>query len=176
MLLLCLKGTQLSVAIATTFVLGAGLLLPGAMALFVVPLALLYVIWAIRAAFDKRLSIWLSFVSTLAVAVLLGALAVPLAVSRYEGGGPNNAIPLVAMDPTGNVVQLPPEALPRLREMQAQIDRRGRIHASILLSIGVAAWLVIGMYAFEWRWAFFARRPSESQRHIARACSRRDIV
>ena len=155
MLLRCLKGTQLAVAIATNFALGAGLLLPGVMGLFMVPLAVLYVIWVIRAALDHRLSIWLSFASTLAVAVLLGAFAVSMAVSTIEAGDASDrAIPLVAMDPAGNVVQLPPEALPRLRQVQARIDRRDRVHMSILLSIGLGAWVVIGLYAFEWRWAF----------------------
>lgn len=155
MLLRCLKGSQLAVAIATTFALGAGLLLPGVMGLFMVPLALLYVIWVIRAALDHRLSIWLSFASTLAVAVLLGASAVSMTVSTFEAGDPRGrAIPLVAMDPAGNVVELPPEALPRLRQVQAQIDRRDRVHMSILLLIGLGAWVVIGLYAFEWRWAF----------------------
>jgi hypothetical protein len=58
------------------------------------------------------------------------------------------------MNPAGNVVPLPPEALPQLQQMQAQIDRRDRVHASMLLLIGLGAWLVVGLYALEWRWAF----------------------
>lgn len=155
MLVRSLKGIQLAVAMATTLALGAGLLWPGAMGLFLVPLASLYVIWAIRAALNHRLSIWLSFASTLTVALFLGAFGVSMAVATLGAGDPNDRMmPLVAMNPAGNVVQLPPEALPQLQQMQAQIDRRDRVHASMLLLIGLGAWLVVGLYALEWRWAF----------------------
>jgi hypothetical protein len=45
-----------------------------------------------------------------------------------------------------------------MREVQAQLNRRNRIHASILLVIGAGAWLVVGMYALAWRWAFARNR------------------
>ena len=158
MLLRSLKGIQLAVAVAITLALGAGLLWPGVMGLLLVPLALLYVIWAIRAALNHRFSIWLSFISTMVVAVFLGAFGVWTAVSTLGASGPiERAVPLVAMDPAGNVVELSPEALPRLQQIQAQINRRARVHALILLVIGLAAWLVVGLYALEWRWAFIRR-------------------
>jgi 4-amino-4-deoxy-L-arabinose transferase-like glycosyltransferase len=164
MLVRSLKGIQLAVAIATTLALGAGFLWPGAMGLFLVPLALLYVIWAIRAALNHRLSIWLSFASTITIAVFLGAFGVSIAVSTFRAGDPNDkVIPLVAMDAAGNVAELPPEALPRLQQVQAQIDRRDRVHASLLLLIGLGAWLVVGLYALEWRWAFVRKAASESR-------------
>lgn len=152
MLVRSLKGIQLAVAIATTLALGAGLLLPGVMGLFLVPLGLLYVIWAVRAALDHRLSIWLSFAATTLVAVLLGAFGVSTAVLTLDRS--ESATPLVAVDPTGNVVELPPEALPRMRQVQARIDRRDRFHASALILIGLGAWVVVGLHAHEWRWAF----------------------
>ncbi len=156
MLLRSLKGLQLTVAVATTVALGAGLLWPGVMGLFLVPLALLYVIWAIRAALNHSLSIWLSFISTMVVAVFLGAFGVSMAVSTFGARAPiDRVVPLVAMDPAGNVVELSPEALPRL--LQAQINRRSRVHALILLAIGLVAWLAVGLYALEWRWAFTRR-------------------
>ncbi|MDT8398601.1 MAG: hypothetical protein RQ899_08310, partial [Pseudomonadales bacterium] len=118
-------------------------------------LGLLYVIWAIRAALGHRFSIWLSFASTLAVAVLLGAFAISMALLTFGAGDLNDGtIPLVAMDPRGKVVQLPLEALPQLQQTQARIDLRDRIHTSLLLLIDLGAWLVIGLYASEWRWAF----------------------
>ena len=159
----CLKGIQLTVAIATMLALGAGLVWPGAMGLFIMPLGLLYVIWAIRAALDYRLSIWLSFVSTIAVAILLGAFVVSRALSTFEAGDLNGrAVPLVTTDPAGNVVQLPPQALPQFQQIQAQVNRRDRIHISLLLLIDLGAWLVIGLYAFEWRWAFAQKLSRQS--------------
>ena len=154
-----LKGLQLAVAVATTMALGAGLVWPGVMGLFVVPVAVLYVIWAVRAASNHRLSIWLALVSTITVAVFLGALGTSMAVYAFARIDPMDSVaPLVAVDPAGNVVELPLEAVPRLQQLQAQIDRRDRIHASTLLLIGLAAWVVVGLHAVEWRWAF-ARRP-----------------
>lgn len=162
MLVRSLKGIQLAVAIATTLALGAGLLLPGVMGLFLVPLALFYIVWAFRAALDHSLSIWLSFASTIIVAVLLGAFGVSMAVSAVGARDPIDRVPpLVAMDPAGNIVELSLEALPGLQELQAQIDRRDRVHASLLLVIGLAAWLVLGLYALEWRWAFTRKVPDE---------------
>ena len=154
-LLRTLKGIQLAVAIATTLALAAGLLWPGIMGLFLVPLPLFYVIWASRAALNHSVSIWLSFAATIVVAVFVGAFGVSMAVSTFAARQPNGgAIPMVAVDPIGNVVELSPEAMPQLRLIQAQIDRREQIHASVLLAIGLAAWLVLGLYALEWRWAF----------------------
>jgi hypothetical protein len=125
------------------------------MGLFLVPLALLYVVWAFRAAFDHSLSIWLSFASTITIAVALGAVGASMSVSTFGARVPiDRMLPPVAMDPAGNIVELPPEALPRLQEIQAQIDRRNRLHASLLLAIGLAAWLVVSLYALAWRWAF----------------------
>lgn len=150
-----LKGVQLAVAIATALALGAGLLWPGVMGLFLVPVPLLYVIWAIRAAFNHRLSIWLSFASTVAVAVFIGAFSFSVGNSAFgDRDTSHRVVPLVVTDPAGNVVELPPEALPQLQQMQAQIDRRHRVHAAILILIGMSAWLVVGLYALEWRWAF----------------------
>lgn len=150
-----LKRVQVAVAISTTLALAAGFLWPGVMGLFLVPVAVIYVVWAVRAALDHRVSIWLSFVSTLMVAVFSGSLGVSMAVSSFRPDGPSDgAIPHVAIEPSGNVVELPADALPRLQQMQAEIGRRDKIQASILLLIGLGGWLVLGMYAFEWRWAF----------------------
>jgi len=125
------------------------------MGLFLVPLALVYVVWAFRAALNHSLSIWLSFASTIIVAVFLGAFGVSMTVSTFGAKDPiDSVLPLIAMDAAGNIVELSPEALPRLREIQVQLDRRDRVHASLLLVISLAAWLVLGLYALEWRWAF----------------------
>jgi len=159
-----LKGIQLAVAIATIVASLAGLLLPGVMSLLLAPLALLYVIWAARATLNHRFSIWLSFASTIVVAVLVGALGVSMTTSTFSARVPGERmIGPVAVDPAGKVVELPPEVLPRLEQMQARIDRRERVHALALLTIGVAAWLVVALYALEWRWAFTRRVSSESR-------------
>lgn len=154
-LLRSLKGVQLAVAIATTVAIGVGLVWPGVMGLFFVPVASLYVIWAVRATLNHRLSIWLSLASTITVAVFVGALGASMAVSAFASVDPNDrVIPLVVTDAAGNVVELPPEAAPRLQQLQAQIDWRNRLHASTLMLIGLAAWVVVGLHAVEWRWAF----------------------
>lgn len=159
----CLKRTQLAVAIATTLAFGVGLVYPGVMGLFVVPVTLIYVIWAVRAALNHRLSIWLSLASTIMVAVFLGALGASFALSTFRSLD-ERAIPLVAIDPaTGNVIELPPEFLPQLQQGQAHADRRNRIHASILLLIGLGAWLVIGLHAKEWRWALTGQTIQKSR-------------
>jgi len=161
MLLRSLKGLQLAVAIATIVASLTGLLLPGVMSLFLVPLALLYMIWAARATRNHRFSIWLSFASTIVVAVLVGALSVSMTTSTFSPRAPSErVIAPVAVDPVGNVVELPPEVVPKLEQMQARIDRRERVHALALLTIGLAAWLVVALHALEWRWAF-TRRVSQ---------------
>jgi hypothetical protein len=125
------------------------------MGIFLLPAGLLYVIWAARAALNRPLLIWLALVSTLIIAVFLGAFGLSKAVSSFGAGDPNGRpTPLVAIDPTGTVVELPTEALPRLQRIQSQIDKRDRIHATILVLIGTGAWVVVGLYALEWRWAF----------------------
>lgn len=162
-MLRCLKGMQLAVAVATMLALGAGLLWPGAMGFFIMPFGLLYVIWAIRAAFDKRFSIWLAFTSSLVVAVFLGTFVVAMAFSTFKAGYISGGeLPLVTTDPTGNVVQvqLSPEAFSKLQQVQAQVNRRDQIHALLLLLIDLGAWIVIVLYAFQWRWAF-ARNTSK---------------
>jgi predicted PurR-regulated permease PerM len=156
-----LKGIQLMVAIAITLATGAGWLWPGVMALFVMPAFLLYVIWTVRAAFNHRLSVWLALLSTTVVAVLLGALGVSMVTNTFRSGDPRaSQIPLVALSPQGVVVRLPPEALPELRRIQAEIDRRERLHASVLLLIGIGAWVVMGLHVMEWQWAC-GRRSQE---------------
>lgn len=161
MLLRILKGIQLVVAIAITLATGAGWILPGVMALFVMPVLLLYLIWTVRAAFNHRLSIWLALLSTTSVAVLLGAMGVSMLNNTVLAGDPRaRQIPLVALGPQGVVVRLSPEALPELRRIQAEIDRRERLHASVLLLIGMGAWVVVGLHVMEWRWAF-GRRAQE---------------
>lgn len=146
-----LKTLQLAVAIATTTALAAGLLWPGAMGLLLVPVGLLYVIWATRAAFDRPFSIWLAFVSTLTVALFLGAFSVSVAMYAFRADAANDGSPAVAFDSTGSIVQAP------LQGPQPQIDRRERIHAGILLLIGASAWAVIALHGLEWRWAFLRK-------------------
>lgn len=147
-----LKTLQLAVAIATTLALAAGLLWPGAMGLFLVPVGLLYVIWAARAALNRPLSIWLAFISTLTVAIFLGAFSVSLALYAFRGHDANDGPPPAAfVDSNGNLVQVP------LQGAQPQVDRRERIQAGILLLIGAGAWVVIALHALEWRWAFLRK-------------------
>lgn len=156
-----LKRIQLAVAIATTVASLTGLLLPGVMSLLLAPLALLYVIWAARATLNHRFSIWLSFASTIVVAVLVGALGVSMTASTFGTRVPSErVIAPVAVNPAGNVVEVPPEALARLEQMQARIDRRERAQALALLTIGLAAGLVVALYALEWRWAFTRQEKS----------------
>jgi hypothetical protein len=159
MFLRILKGTQLAVAVATTAASLTGLLLPGVMSLLFAPLALLYVILAVRAARDHRFSIWLSLAVTILVAVLVGALGASMTNATFGARFPSEgaAAPL-AVDAAGNIAALPAGASPVLAELQARIERRERLHALTLLAIGFAAWVVVALYALEWRWAFVRRR------------------
>lgn len=152
-----LKGAQVLVAIATTLAVGAGFLWPGAMALFVLPIVLLYVIWAVRAAFDRRLSVWLSFATTLAVALFIGTIAfwsvLDLSADREEFSSADTP---VAVDAAGSMVELSAEVLPEWRQAQARIYEKNRlyrrVHAGMFTLISLAAWVVVILSVLEWRW------------------------
>jgi hypothetical protein len=157
MFLRSLKRLQLAVAIATTAASLTGQLLPGVMSFLLAPLALLYVIWAARSARDHRFSIWLALASTVLVAVLVGALGASMTSATF-GAGPfsERAIAPVVVDQAG-IVEPSLQALPGFDQIQAQIDRRERVHALTLLAIGLAAWLATGLHVLEWRWALTGR-------------------
>ena len=88
-------------------------------------------------------------------------MGVSMVTNTILAGDPRaRQIPLVALSPQGVVVRLPPEALPELRRIQAEIDRRERLHASVLLLIGMGAWVVVVLHVMEWRWAS-GRRAQE---------------
>ncbi len=140
MLLRTLKELQIAVAIATTLALGAGLLWPGAMGLMLTPLGLVYVFWAARAALDRPLSIRLAFASTLIVAVFLGAFATLVAAAAFDTGGA--------------------ESVPRFPEAQAEAQREERFQAGVLLLIGAAAWVVVGLHGAAREWAFSRDEPT----------------
>jgi hypothetical protein len=148
-----LKGTQVLVAIATTLTVGAGLLWPGAMAGFVLPIFLLYFMCAIRAAFDHRLSIWFSFAMTFAIALFIGTLAFwrTFDISMHRQGF-DGASTSIAVDAGGGIIELSNEALPEVRDAQARIDQQNRFHTGIFSLISLAAWLVVILSLIEWRW------------------------
>ena len=150
-----LKSVQLVVAIATTLLLGAGLVPPDpVISLFLVPFGALYGVWAVRSLYDRRWSIWLAFVSTIMVALVMGALG---GLMTHSALSSHPYHPAVALDATGAVVELPPGALQVLEHSQAQSDRRERAHAAILLFVAAGACAVLVLYAFEWRWAFMRK-------------------
>lgn len=157
MRLLILKGTQVLLAVAMAAMVGAGLLWPGVMALFALPVFLLYVIWAIRAAYDHRLSIWLCFVMTLAVAVIFGTITfrgiLDLSADRGEPGNVNAQL---AVDAAGRVVALSADMPPGARKTKMRADHHDRAYrrayVGIVTLISVAGWLVVILAVLEWRW------------------------
>jgi hypothetical protein len=147
-----LKALQLVVAIATTLLLGAGLVPPDPVVSFLlVPFGVLYVFWAIRCLYDRRWSIWLACVSTIMVAIVMSALGGAMTHSALSS---HRYYPAVAVDATGAVVALPPGALPAMEHSQTLSERHARAHAAILLLVAAGAWVVLILCAFEWRWAF----------------------
>lgn len=144
-------------AVAMAVMVGAGLVWPGVMALFLLPVFLLYVFWAIRAAYNHRLSIWLSFVVTLAVAVLFGTIAfqgiLHLSADRDEPGGVNTQL---AADATGRVVALSADVTPGVRQARLRADQQKRFyrraHVGIVTLVSLAGWLVVILSVLEWRW------------------------
>ncbi len=147
-----LKAVQLVVAIATTLLLGAGLVPPDPVVSFLlVPFGVLYVVWAVRTLYDGRWSIWLACVSTVMVAIVMSALGGATAPSAFSS---QRYYPAVAVDATGAAVELPPGALPALEHSQALSDRNARAQAAMLLLVAAGAWAVLVLYAVEWRWAF----------------------
>ena len=158
MFLRSLKWLQLAVAIAMTAASVTGLLLPGVMSLLLAPFTLLYVVWAARSVRDHRVSIWLALASTVAVAILVGALGASMTKSTF-GARPfsDRIVAPVIVDPAGGMTEPRLEVVPRFEQIQAQIERRERLHALVLLALGLTAWLVVGLYVVEWRWAFTGR-------------------
>lgn len=157
-----LKITQIVVAISTTIAIGAGLVWPGMMVVFVVPVLLVYVVWTIRAAWDHRLSILLSLMGTTLVAVFIGGLG--LATMLWTFGSrhttPTDA-PIPLVNSTGEIVLVEPtaERLTQVAQAQMQVDQRARIEGVVLSVIGLGAWFVIGMYSVERKWALGRTNP-----------------
>ena len=155
MLINSLKWTQLAVAFAATLVLGAGLLLPGAMAIMALPVGFHYILAAVGAILNWRPAMWLACLASFVVALSFTALGGSRAYFAFQQNSVTSAMPTAAVTATGEVIvldNLPAEALAEYQRRQASIRRRDTFETTLLLLVAAGSWAVVLLHALEWRW------------------------
>ncbi len=155
MALRCLKCAQLLLAIAV-FGSACVLFFPSVDVLFFIPLCSLYVFWAIRAMNNRRPSMWLAGLTSLMVAVLLGALVAIFEIPLLQTTATNlvwqSSVVVTAEGRVIDLESLPVEARLALRRQNQSVGRGPGASGIVSLILTFFAWGVVVLHAFQWRW------------------------
>ena len=159
-----LKWTQVVLAMATSIWL-CSVLFPSVEVVLVAPLCSLYVFWTVRAMDDHQTSMRLACLTSLAVAVALGALTVAGGLRLDQVFSEDLATQssvVVSANGEASVLDLPPAGIQAALKLKKKFEnRRQRVTAILRLILTATAWSVVVMHAHQWRW-LVSKRPYQS--------------